>query len=108
MESNTGLREISFPNLEEIEQYFLVSNKQLESVNLPKAKSLGALSPKQPNLKYFYAPNVPDSITSEFQGINTDIALMIAQQRVHKLRDEKTKSAKKKIAQISKMYQAGD
>lgn len=108
LESNTGLREISFPNLEEIEQYFLVSNKQLESVNLPKAKSLGALSPKQPNLKYFYAPNVPDSITSEFQGINTDIALMIAQQRVHKLIDEKTKSAKKKIAQISKMYQAGD
>jgi len=102
---NTDLSNVDFPELRNIEYGFLKNNHDLRSINLPKATSLGSLSPEQPYLKYFYAPELPDDISTPFQKINLDIAFMIAQQRVHKMIDKQAESAKKKWAAIGNKHQ---
>ena len=100
--SNTGLRELNLPEIIRIGQYSLQANYNLELINLPKAIDIGHLPGDQPNLKYFYAPELEEYRLEHFAEHNLEIALMIAKQQLKK----KTKEmGQKAIKDTDKMFE---
>jgi hypothetical protein len=94
---NTGLTELNLPEVTDIGPYSLQNNHNMVSINLPKAKNIGYMSADQPNLKHFYAPELPEETLKIFAEYNRVAAFAIAIQRVHKHIDEMAEQASKKI-----------
>ena len=72
--SNTGLRELNLPEIIRIGQYSLQANYNLELINLPKAIDIGHLPGDQPNLKYFYAPELEEYRLEQYRVRQSDLS----------------------------------
>jgi len=90
---NTELTELNLPEVIDIGPYSLQNNHNMISINLPKAKSIGYLYSDQPNLKHFYAPELPEDRLQHFAQYNMTAAFEIAKQRVFKKIDEMAENA---------------
>ena len=82
--NNKALKKLDLPELITMGHYSLGWNEGFESIRAPKAEKLGSVNPFQPNLKEFYAPNLPESRLEDFARNNSDVARAIAFQRVDK------------------------
>ena len=107
--SNTALTELDLPEVTDIEQYSLQCNHNLEKINTPKATYLGHLSSDQPNLKYFYAPELVDYQLEHFYNDNPVARDAIIDQRIEKMsreakqrQDERYKEAVQHIEKMSR------
>lgn len=102
--ANIALTELDLPNVEDIGQYSLQMNNNLVSINMPKVEDMGHLSPLQPKLKHFYAPNLPDDRLDWWAKNSPDIAVQIAKVRLHRMIDEQAEAAKEKLNKIARKY----
>ena len=103
--NNTALTELNLPELIKIGRYSLGWNHSMKFINLPKAKSVGGLPWDQPNLKYFYAPELRDDQLESFADNNR-----VAAEAIRKARLEKRfKEAEQRVNQkMSEMFAEAD
>ena len=102
--SNTALTELDLPEITYIGSYSLGCNHSLEKINLPKATYAGHLGSVQPNLKYFYAPELVEYQLESFSNNNPVARRAIreqpwkkAQQKIEERSQEAKKSTEKRV-----------
>ncbi|MBO5833937.1 MAG: hypothetical protein J6R22_03210 [Alphaproteobacteria bacterium] len=98
--TNKALKKLDLPELITMGQYSLGWNEGFESIRAPKATYLGHLPPFQPNLKEFYAPNLPEGKLEDFARNNSDVALAIAFQRVDKAMTTRFQEAQERLEKM--------
>ncbi|MBQ6027726.1 MAG: leucine-rich repeat protein [Alphaproteobacteria bacterium] len=94
------LTELYLPNVTEIGDDSLWHSHKLAYIYLPKAKTCGRLSLPQPELEYFFAPNLSDQLSKEFMDSSKQdfsIVFRLATQRINKRIDEMAEQASRKI-----------
>lgn len=100
--NNTALTELDLPEIIGLESYSLGYNRSLERINLPKAKYIRHVDSRQPNLKYFYAPEVRESDLEKFSNNSPGARRAIAEQRLDKKFEAATRELEKKIDELVK------
>ena len=98
--NNTALTELNLPELIRMGSYSLGWNHSMESINIPKAKKIGSLGYNQPNLKYFYAPELGDSQLDDFENNNKVAAAAIRKARLEKRFKEAEQRVNEKFSEM--------
>lgn len=103
LNNNTALTELDLPEITGLESYSLGYNRSLERINLPKAKYIRHVDSRQPNLKYFYAPELRESDLEYFSKNNPVARRAIVEQawkRVEQRMNERFAQWEKEAAEM--------
>ena len=98
--NNEALTELNLPELIEMGDYSLHNNYNMESINLPKAKSANYIPGEQPNLKYFYAPELNEGRLKELESRNKVAAAAIRKARIEKRFKEAEQRVNEKFSEM--------